>query len=162
PALPPVRFGRIGVAVEFAPADAPVLAQAAALARQHGAATVLLHVVEGLGAEFYGAETDDRESRQGREALGRLRDCLARGGRGEEGALGYGTPSSELVRLAREQRLDLLVLGTHGHRFLADLALGETVSPVLHRLDIPVLVVPPASRGVRLPGSYQPAADERG
>ena len=33
-------------------------------------------------------------------------------------------------------------MGAHGHRFLADLALGQTVAPVLHRLPIPVLVVP--------------------
>ena len=35
---------------------------------------------------------------------------------------------------------------THGHRFLADLALGQTVTPVLHRLNIPVLVVPNPER----------------
>jgi manganese transport protein len=59
-----------------------------------------------------------------------------------EGLLGYGEPAAELVRLAQEHKLDFLVLGTHGHRFFADLALGQTVSPVLHRLQIPILVVP--------------------
>src|SRR5437764_1512888 len=62
------------------------------------------------------------------------------------GLLGYGNPAEELVRLAGQERLDLLVLGTHGHRFLADLALGSTVAPVLHRLTIPVLVVPSGAR----------------
>ncbi len=62
-----------------------------------------------------------------------------------EGVLGYGEPPDELVRIARERKLDFLVLGTHGHRFFADLALGQTVSPVLHRLQIPILVVPTPS-----------------
>ena len=44
--------------------------------------------------------------------------------------------------MVKEQEIDLLVLGAHGHRLLADLALGSTVSPVVHRLTIPVLVVP--------------------
>ena len=37
-------------------------------------------------------------------------------------------------------------MGTHGHRLLADLALGQTVAPVLHRLAIPILVVPNTAR----------------
>ena len=47
---------------------------------------------------------------------------------------------------AHARGLDLLVVGTHGHRFFADLALGQTVAPVLHRLAIPILVVPNAAR----------------
>ena len=38
-------------------------------------------------------------------------------------------------------------MGTHGHRLLADMALGQTVSPVLHRLTIPILVVPTRGKG---------------
>jgi manganese transport protein len=142
PALPAVSYRRIGVAVEFTPGDEAVLAQAAALARSHGAALVAVHVVEGMGAAFHGPASDDQESRDDRERITRLVDHLRRDGLQAEGVLGYGSPPQELVRLSRERELDLLVVGTHGHRFLADLALGETVSPVLHRLSIPVLVVP--------------------
>jgi manganese transport protein len=142
PALPPVLFGRIGVAVEFEKSDAAVLGQAAALARAHGASLVIVHVVEGLGAAFYGSDTDDLESRADRARMAALAEHLREGGLEVQGLLGYGNPAEELVRLAVQERFDLLVLGTHGHRFFADLALGRTVSPVLHRLTIPVLVVP--------------------
>jgi manganese transport protein len=142
PPLPSVQYRRIGVAVEFASGDATVLTQAAALARAHGAPLVLLHVVEGLGAEYHGPATADLESTQDRADLDRLVAGLAEQGLPAEGRLGYGTPYEELVRIAGEEKLDLLVLGSHGHRLLADLALGATVSPVLHRLPIPVLVVP--------------------
>src|SRR5262245_15352623 len=70
--LAAVADGRIGVAVEVTPADAAVLTQAATLARAHAAPLVLIHVVEGLGASYYGAETADRESRQDRAAIGDL------------------------------------------------------------------------------------------
>jgi manganese transport protein len=76
-----------------------------------------------------------------------LVDHLREQGVEADGALGFGRPADELVRLVSEQRLDVLVLGTHGHRFLADLALGSTVAPVLHRLTIPVVVVPSGARG---------------
>jgi manganese transport protein len=163
PALPAVRYGRIGVAVEFVPDDEGVLAQAAALARDHGAGLVLLHVVEGLGADLLGPSADDLESRSDRARMAELVEHVRRKGLAAQGALGYGAPAPELLRLARDRGLDLLVLGTHGHRFLGDLALGQTVSPVLHRIGIPILVVPTGTRsGVRaaLPGAGAPGAAE--
>jgi len=142
PLLPGIHFHRIGVAVEFGGGDDNVLAQAAALARAHDAQLVAVHVVEGLGAEYYGAQADDQESRADRTRMQQLVEHLRNENLPADGVLGFGDPAQELVRIAHEQHLDLLVLGTHGHRFLADLALGQTVSPVLHRLKIPVLVVP--------------------
>jgi manganese transport protein len=142
PALPAVRYRRIAVAVEFEGGDDLVLAQAAALGRIYHADLVPVHVVEGMGAAFYGAETADQESRADRDCMAQLVDHLRKQGLSAQGVLGYGSPPEELVRIAQERQVDLLVLGTHGHRFFADLTLGQTVSPVLHRLTIPVLVVP--------------------
>jgi manganese transport protein len=146
PALATAPYRRIGVAVEFSGADDVVLSRAAAMARANGAPLVLVHVVEGPGAAYYGPATDDQESRTDRARMAEMVGHLRREGLSAEGVLGYGNPPEELVRIAKEQGMDLLVLGTHGHRFLADLALGQTVSPVLHRLAIPVLVVPTAAR----------------
>lgn len=146
PVLSEVRYGKIGVAVEFAGADDAVLARAAALAREHRASLVLFHVVEGAGALLFGEAADDQESRQDRARMSTLAEFLKKDGLDAQGVLGYGNPAQELVRLANEHHIDLLVLGTHGHRFLADLALGHTVAPVLHRLTIPVLVVPTSAR----------------
>jgi len=142
PRLTGVRYQHIGVAVEFGGGDEAVLGQAAAVARVHDAPLLLIHVVEGPGADYYGPATDDQESRADRQRMAELVRHLQSEGLRAEGMLGYGEPASELVRIARERQLDFLVLGTHGHRFFADLALGQTVSPVLHRLQIPILVVP--------------------
>ncbi len=146
PALPGVRYRHIGVAVELTGGDDAVLVQAAEMARLHAAPLLLIHVVEGPVAAYYGEATDDQESRSDRAGMAALVEHLRQAGLEAEGILGYGEPAGELVRLCRERGLDFLVMGTHGHRFLADLALGQTVAPVLHRLAIPVLVVPNASR----------------
>jgi manganese transport protein len=150
PVLSAVRYGRIGVAVEFGGADDEVLAQAAALARSHGAELVAVHVVEGPGADVYGPATDDRESRDDRQRMALLLAHLRGQGLQAQGVLGYGVPAEQLTRIATEQGFDLLVMGAHGHRFLADIALGQTVAPVLHRLSIPVLVVPPRRADARM------------
>src|SRR5262249_37798568 len=91
----------------------------------------------------------DHESEKDRQDMARLVRHLQQMGLQADGVLGYGNPPDELVRLARERELDLLVLGTHGHRFLADLALGETVAPVLHKLPIPVVGIPSGARAER-------------
>jgi manganese transport protein len=146
PDLAAVRYQRIGVAIEFTGGDNAVLAQAAMVARAHRAPLLLIHVVEGPIANVYGSATDDQESRADRLRLGELVKLLRGKGLDVDGVLGYGDPPAELVRVARQRRLDFLVVGTHGHRFFADLALGQTVAPVLHRLQIPILVVPTMPR----------------
>jgi manganese transport protein len=56
-------------------------------------------------------------------------------------ALAYGDPAKELAAFAVSHRVDMLVMGSHGHRLLGDLLWGETVDPVRHRVDMPVVVV---------------------
>ena len=89
---------------------------------------------------------DDQESRDDRQRMADMVEHLRREGLPAEGVLGYGVPPEELTRIARERGFDLLVVGTHGHRLLADMALGQTVAPILHRLTIPILVVPTRPR----------------
>jgi manganese transport protein len=45
------------------------------------------------------------------------------------------------VKAVIEAGIDMLIMGSHGHRGLDDLVFGQTVSAVRHALDIPVLVV---------------------
>jgi manganese transport protein len=145
PPLPAVHYRRIGVGVELEGADDGVLAQAVALARAHGASLVAIHAVEGPAANFLREAADDREARSDRVRMAGLVAHLREAGLDADGVLGFGNPVDELVRIVQQRAIDLLVLGAHGHRLLADLALGSTVSPVLHRLSIPVLVVPAKS-----------------
>jgi manganese transport protein len=45
------------------------------------------------------------------------------------------------VNYAREIEPDLLVMGAHGHGSIKDLIFGNTINPVRHDLNIPILVV---------------------
>jgi len=137
---------RIGVALEARNTDAAPLAEALALCRQHKAELVLMHVVEGVGGQWYGHNTNDQESRSDEKYLADLAAQLRLQAPEDEPArvravLGYGDVVRELVRLADQEQLDLLVTGGHGHKWLGDLVRGQTIPGVRHALRIPVMAV---------------------
>ena len=140
------RFKRIGVALEAKPSDAAMLAEAVALAKNHHAELLLMHVVDGVGGTWYGTQTGDSESREDEiylEALvNRLRSELPKQDvPAIDAVLGYGDAATELVNIANEKNVDLVVMGGHGHRGLLDLLYGTTISGVRHGLNMPVITV---------------------
>ncbi len=54
--------------------------------------------------------------------------------------LEFGSPSYEIVRIAEEQNVDLIVVGSHGRHGLA-LLLGSTANSILHHAQCDVLAV---------------------
>jgi manganese transport protein len=133
---------RIGVALEAVNADAPMLADAIALARVHSAELVLIHVVEGVGGQWYGQQAGDAEQRLDDEYLCELADRLrAEGLPAVWTVLGYGNVQQQIVEIARKENLDLLVVGGHGHRGLMDVFRGQTIDTVRHGLSIPILAI---------------------
>jgi nucleotide-binding universal stress UspA family protein len=52
-----------------------------------------------------------------------------------------GEPGSIIARIAKAERRDLIVMGSHGHGALRALFLGSVVTKVLARSRVPVLVV---------------------
>jgi manganese transport protein len=142
----PKQFRRIGVALEARPTDGAMLAEAVDLAAAHHAELVLLHVVEGVGGQWYGPQTGDLESRRDEEYMKALIERLTKDLEGQpvsaiRYAIGYGDMPNGLVRLVRSEGVDLLVVGGHGHKRLADLIHGDTIQSVRHGLTIPILAV---------------------
>ena len=135
------KYSRIGVAVDYGVIDAKVLSHAQTLAHQHKAELFLFHIVEGVSGQLYGKDAYDDEARNDAEQLEGIAKQLQMAGIKSTPTLGYGRVPEQLVRLAEEHHIDLLVMGGHRHRGLMDLILGATVSKVRHRLSIPVLVV---------------------
>lgn len=52
-----------------------------------------------------------------------------------------GFPFVEIIRYAREQSIDLIVIGTHGHSALAAMLLGTVAEKVVRKAPCPVLTV---------------------
>ncbi|MGB9618340.1 MAG: universal stress protein, partial [Desulfomonilaceae bacterium] len=83
----------------------------------------------------------DAEAREDEQYLNKLAVALSHRGVEVETFLGFGAVPRELVRLAQEQKADILVMAAHGHRGIRDMLFGSTISPVRHELDIPVIIV---------------------
>ena len=54
-----------------------------------------------------------------------------------------GPPFVEIVRYARENEIDLIVIGTHGRGGLAHMLLGSVAEKVIRKASCPVLTVRP-------------------
>lgn len=58
-----------------------------------------------------------------------------------------GGPAQVIADVAREQKADVIVVGTRGHRQIASLIIGSVTHKLLHMMPCPVLAVPPAAGG---------------
>jgi nucleotide-binding universal stress UspA family protein len=133
---------------DFSDTAARAVEPAVALARRFGARLVLTFVEEDrlppLVVEYMAVGVEDVLSQQVDRARARLEEYAAAHLAGIEDlelVIGVGTPHVEIVRLAEENRADLIVIATHGRGFISHAILGSTAERVLRRAPCPVLVV---------------------
>ena len=136
-------YTNILVAIENSDADRAVLAHIERLAQLTGARLLLVHVADGWAARHFDdlALRESEEIRNDRAYLERLCDEMAGRGLDTRARLAMGDPVTELVKVAIEEKVDLIAMSTHGHRFLNDLLRGSTADRVRHNVEIPVLMV---------------------
>ncbi len=136
-------YRRILVPLEHTGTDACILAHVRTLAQHCGARLLLVHVADGWAARNQEAlelrESD--EMRKDRAYLEDQAEALRSMGLDAEAVLAGGDPAKEIVALAEREQCDLIAMGTHGHRLLADLVLGSVASTVRHLSMVPVLLV---------------------
>ena len=136
------QYNRILVTLDHTTLDQQALAHASALARAHGAELFLLHVEEDVTSQIYGSLSSTAEVEAGQDYMDSLVSSLRHENLLVETAIRHSSePQREIVRYAREIHPDLLVMGAHGHGGLKDLIFGNTIDPVRHQLNIPILVV---------------------
>lgn len=135
------QYRRIAVAVENVPGDVLAISHAVSEARVHGAELVVIHVVDGVGAQWHGPETTDEEQMSDERYINELVKELAGIGVKAHAVLRHGTPAEELIKACREECVDYVILRAHGHGFIADRVFGHTIETLRHALRVPVLAV---------------------
>jgi manganese transport protein len=130
----------VAIALDFTEADRLLIENAVAQKNEE-TKLVLIHVVESASAGYFGASSDDEETRADRIRLEHYQSQLLEKGLKVDIALGFGNRVKEIVRLTNDCNADLLVMGAHRHAGLKDYLFGETIEGVRHALSIPVLVV---------------------
>jgi nucleotide-binding universal stress UspA family protein len=142
----PVRLERLLVPVDFAACSRAALEYAGQLARRFQASLTLVHVTE---LPYVDANLADVDTRGFEEAarlraeneMTRLAEAQSAAGFKVERSLLVGAAWREVVNLALEQSVDLIVAGTHGYTGLKHAFLGSTAERIVRHAPCPVLVV---------------------
>ncbi|MBI5058722.1 Nramp family divalent metal transporter [candidate division KSB1 bacterium] len=140
-AVPEAVYRRVGVAIEVSATDAKLVRQGVAMAKRYDSELALIHVMDGLGPRFWREQSSDHEVVGDEAYMANLRDEVAKLGVNVRVVLGYGNPPDEIVRIVHDEDIDLLIMGTHGHRFTQDILFGATATRVRHRVQVPVFMV---------------------
>lgn len=126
---------------DFSPASRAALAYASALAHQWDALLLIVHVEEPVAAIMLNENLEsplypNPETRQLLESVV-PNDAQVR----YEHRLALGIAAEEIPRLAEYEKVDLIVMGTHGRTGLTRLLMGSVAEAVVRRATCPVLTV---------------------
>lgn len=138
-------YRKLLLAIDFASHTEDLCQHAAKLAEIHDATLSLIHVVEPIVTDSafdtlppLPVDFDDLLVQQART---RLEQLTQRYGIKEKNLyLEIGVTKREILRVAQEQEIDLILVGSHG-RHGVELLLGSTANAVLHHADCDVLAV---------------------
>ncbi|MEO8172736.1 MAG: Nramp family divalent metal transporter [Sediminibacterium sp.] len=133
-------YATIAVALDFSENDQKLLSHALGQGN-NDTNYVLVHVVESVQARLYDDDSDDLETEKDREHLDFYARQLQERGFNAEAKIGFGSRAKEIVRLVKDARAEMLVIGAHGHTGIKDFIYGETINTVRHELKLPVLIV---------------------
>jgi nucleotide-binding universal stress UspA family protein len=115
---------------------------ACALARDYGAHLVIMHVAAPL-IGFYGEGAVIPEPQAYEDSLREELELVRPTDPNVpvEYQLAEGDAASEILRIAKECKADVIVLGTHGRSGISRLLMGSVAETVLRRAPCPVLTV---------------------
>ncbi|MCG6961658.1 MAG: Nramp family divalent metal transporter [Acidobacteria bacterium] len=135
-------YRTIAVALDFSGGEERLLNEALRLAGGADTTLTLLHVVESPVARALGSHAADLETQADTHRLETLCTAVAEAGYEANWRLGLGDPVRELSRLVTEVDAEVLLLGAHGHRGVADIIHGTTADALRHRVAATVVIVP--------------------
>lgn len=153
-----IRLRKIMVPTDFSPYSAAAKSYACELAVKFGAELHLLHTLEhrySLTPEFglgFAMPTQISESKAAAEkALSEFLDSgWSKSGKVISKVL-EGSPKVEIVRYAREENIDLIVISTHGRTGLSQMLVGSVAESVVRTSSCPVLTVRPQGHQFVMP-----------
>lgn len=152
-----IDIKRILVPTDFSRNSEPAQRYAEELSRAFGADIHLLYVLEHMrayGMEFGGFAGEGFDpgfdEQDAVKKLGEL-ELEVDSGCTVHRKIRVGSPADVICQYAREQDVDVLVLGTHGRTGLTRLLMGSVAEEVVRRAHCPVLTVRPDGRHFVMP-----------
>jgi nucleotide-binding universal stress UspA family protein len=147
-----LQLRKILLPTDFSGCANYALPYAAAIARATRATIICVHVVEpivpavgytGLGEPMPIADITEQLEDSAERELPQLAECEELSGLDVEEVIVHGDAAAEIVRVAGERGVDLIVVSSHGRTGLGRIIFGSTAEAVVRHASCPVLVVKP-------------------
>lgn len=143
----PFQLKNILVPIDFSATSHNVLRYAVPLAEKFGARIILVHVVEPriypenlvIPAEI--EQINVRLVQNGHEMLERLCRRVVTPSVKSDMMVMLGKPYERIVEVAKAEKVDLIVIATHGYTGLKHAFLGSTTERVVRHAPCPVLTI---------------------
>ncbi len=148
----PVKVRSILLPTDFSDCANFALPYAAGIARATGASLLVVHVVEtvvpavgysGMSEPLPIADISEQLEESAEREMPRVAEREECAGLNVEEMIVHGDAATEIVRVARERRVDLIVISSHGRTGLGRILFGSTAEAVVRHATCPVLVVKP-------------------
>ncbi len=145
-----LRVKSVLVATDFSATSQKALRHAIAIARYYEATLHLAHVVSSVGFTLAGPEAlnaaTEAACRDGRVLESQLLESGELKGLTHEISVHSGGDVwKQLNTVIQQEKVDLLVTGTHGRRGVRKMVLGSVAEQIFRRADCPVLTMGPSS-----------------
>lgn len=143
------KIKKILVPTDFSTHSLAAVEYARVIANKFGAQIILVHVVDTVpvpGVTSIDPNKGKLVRKMERKALRELKafaDAHLKGIRNPQLVLCTGVPYDEIVRLATNEGVDLVVISTHGRTGLAHAIIGSVAERVVRYSLMPVLTVKP-------------------
>jgi len=135
-----ISYKHIAIAVDFSKIDQPIIKSAINQGGK-GARYTIIHVVESAAARYWGTNAMDYETSLDNDSLMTYKSSLEKLGYTVGIQIGFGNAANEIARIVGENKIELLVMGGHGHKGFKDLLYGTTVDALRHKINIPLLII---------------------
>ena len=112
------------------------------LIKSMNAEVYLINIVQSVTGRFMGELVADKDAFEMNEYLNTFAEKFKAEGIPSQIIIGGGEPKEEIIRIAKKEKLELLIAGSHGHKFISDIIYGSTVEGVRHGVQLPVLAIP--------------------
>jgi universal stress protein A len=147
-----LQIRSILVPTDFSECGNYALSWAASVARTFGSSIICVHVIEpivptvgysGMTEPLPIADISEQLEDSAERELPKLAECEEFQGLEVEELIVHGEAASEIVRVAKERNVDLIVVSSHGRTGLGRILFGSTAEAVVRHAPCPVLVVKP-------------------
>lgn len=135
-----IQYKNIGITVDFSKNDRSTIKHALTQGGKQ-AHYYLIHIVETAAASYHGNKALDHETKTDIDNLEKYKTNLLSLGYEASPVIGFGKTANAIAQIVQEKKIELLVMGAHGHKALKDIIFGTTVDAVRHKVNIPVFIV---------------------